>query len=120
MRVRAATPEDWPAIWSFARVIWGAGDTFTYDEAMDEADARGMWMVGRPGRTTVAVGDEGDVIGSANMYANRARSGRARRERELHPPADGCVLAEDEHLACAQSRSTAAPAIVSASIPKCR
>jgi ribosomal protein S18 acetylase RimI-like enzyme len=75
VRVREATPEDWPAIWSFARLIWAAGDTFAYDEAMDEAEARAIWMVDPPGRTTVAVGAEGGVIGSANMYANRPGPG---------------------------------------------
>ena len=56
-------------------MIWAAGDTFAYDEAMDEAEARAIWMVDPPGRTTVAVGAEDGVIGSANMYANRPGPG---------------------------------------------
>ena len=42
---------------------------------MDEATARAMWMVGRPGRATVAVEPAGCVPGTANMYANRPGPG---------------------------------------------
>jgi GNAT superfamily N-acetyltransferase len=73
--IRDATSEDWPAIWSFASVIWAAGDTFPYDPGMEEAEARAIWLVGPPGRTTVAVGDDGAIVGSANMYANRPGPG---------------------------------------------
>jgi RimJ/RimL family protein N-acetyltransferase len=74
MRVRDATREDWPAIWPFLREIVRAADTFAYDPGMDEAEAEAMWMVGPPGRTTVAERD-GVVIGTANMYANRPGPG---------------------------------------------
>jgi hypothetical protein len=40
--VRDATPEDWPAIWAFMAQIVRAGDTFAYDPAMSERDARAM------------------------------------------------------------------------------
>jgi ribosomal protein S18 acetylase RimI-like enzyme len=69
MDVRDATDADWPAIWPFLHEIVAAGDTFSYDECMDETQARAMWMLDPPDRTTVAV--EGDVVlGSANMYPN--------------------------------------------------
>jgi GNAT superfamily N-acetyltransferase len=74
MEVRDATADDWPRIWPFVREIVVAGETFVYDPAMDEARAREMWMVGPPGRTTVAVSD-GAVLGTANMYANRPGPG---------------------------------------------
>lgn len=35
-----------------------------------------MWVVGSPGRTTVAVTDSGTLAGTANMYANRQGGGR--------------------------------------------
>jgi L-amino acid N-acyltransferase YncA len=75
MRVREATAEDWPQIWSFVSQIVAAGETFTYDERMTEAQAREIWMVGPPGRTTVAVDADGGVLGTANMYANRPGPG---------------------------------------------
>jgi hypothetical protein len=34
--IRDATPEDWPAIWSFLRDIVAAGDTYAYDPGMSE------------------------------------------------------------------------------------
>jgi L-amino acid N-acyltransferase YncA len=69
--VRDATEEDWPAIWSFMSRIVRAADTFPYDPDMTEAEARAIWMVDR---TAVAV-DDGQVVGTANMYANRSGPG---------------------------------------------
>jgi L-amino acid N-acyltransferase YncA len=69
--VRDAVDGDWPAIWPIVREVVVAADTFTYDPAMTEAPARAMWLVGR---TTVAVEDDA-VLGTANMYANRAGPG---------------------------------------------
>jgi L-amino acid N-acyltransferase YncA len=73
--IRDATPEDWPAIWPIYAEIVRAGDTFCYDPAIGEDDARAMWMVPAPGRTVVAVDDDGAVVGTANMYANRPGPG---------------------------------------------
>lgn len=70
MEVRDATAADWPSIWPFLHEIVAAGDTFAYAEDMDETEARALWMLGPPDRTTVAVGGPGEVIGSANMYPN--------------------------------------------------
>jgi GNAT superfamily N-acetyltransferase len=52
-----------------------AGDTFTYDPAMTEEEAQALWMVGPPGRTTAATDASGAILGTANMYANRAGPG---------------------------------------------
>jgi len=70
IEVRDATPDDWPAMWAFMRGIIAAGDTFTYDPQMEEAEARGMWCNEPPGRTVVAVVD-GAVAGTAEMERNR-------------------------------------------------
>jgi L-amino acid N-acyltransferase YncA len=72
--IRDATPADWKAIWPIVREIVVAADTFPYDPQMSEEEARAMWMVAAPGRTTVAV-DGGALLGTANMYANRAGPG---------------------------------------------
>ena len=48
-----------------------AADTFPYDPDMTEAEARAIWMVDR---TAVAL-DDGQVVGTANMYANRPGPG---------------------------------------------
>ena len=73
--IRDATAEDWPEIWPIFAQIVRAADTFSYDPAIGEAAARDMWMVGPPGRTTVAVDDDGAIVGTANMYANRPGPG---------------------------------------------
>jgi RimJ/RimL family protein N-acetyltransferase len=72
--VRDATPEDWPAIWAFMSGIVAAGDTFTYDPAMSEQEARAMWLMDAPDRTVVAEQD-GTVLGSANYHRNRPGPG---------------------------------------------
>jgi L-amino acid N-acyltransferase YncA len=71
MTIREAVEGDWPAIWPIVREVVVAADTFAYDPALTEPQARALWMVGR---TTVAV--DGDAVaGTANMYANRAGPG---------------------------------------------
>jgi L-amino acid N-acyltransferase YncA len=75
MLIRDATTADWPLIWPFVHQIVAAGDTFTYDPELGEAEAEAMWMVDAPGRVVVAAADGGDVVGTANMYANRSGPG---------------------------------------------
>ena len=75
MRVRDALAGDWEAIWPFFAEVVRAGEALPYDPDIDEEDARSMWMVGPPGRTVVAVDDDGAVAGTANMYANRPGGG---------------------------------------------
>jgi GNAT superfamily N-acetyltransferase len=48
-----------------------AAETFAYDPDMTEAEAKAIWMVDR---TVVAV-DGDQVVGTANMYANRPGPG---------------------------------------------
>jgi GNAT superfamily N-acetyltransferase len=72
--IRDATSDDWPQIWPFLHAIVAARETYAYDPAMTEDEARAMWMVGPPARTIVAVSD-GAVVGTANMYANRPGPG---------------------------------------------
>ncbi|HXD63060.1 MAG TPA: GNAT family N-acetyltransferase, partial [Solirubrobacteraceae bacterium] len=75
MEIRDATAADWPAIWPFLHEIVAAGETYAYDRELTEAQARRLWMIEPPGRTVVAVDDDGAVVGTANMYANRPGPG---------------------------------------------
>ncbi|GAA1638076.1 GNAT family N-acetyltransferase [Kribbella alba] len=78
LQIRAASAEDWPAIWPFFREIVTASETYAYDPAITEEQARGLWMspsTARQSRTTVAVDADGTVLGSANMYPNRPGPG---------------------------------------------
>jgi L-amino acid N-acyltransferase YncA len=74
-RIRTAAARDWPAIWPIVREVVVAADTFTYDPGLAEPEGRAMWMVGPPGRTTVATDGRDAIVGTANMYANRAGPG---------------------------------------------
>ena len=74
MEIRDASAEDWPAIWPFLHEIVAAGETYAYDRDMTEEQGRALWMIGPPGRTVVAV-DDGVVVGTATMYANRPGPG---------------------------------------------
>jgi len=73
--VRDARPEDWTSIWPFFHQIVAAGETYAYEPSMSEPVARELWMGAPPGRTSVAVDDEGRVVGSAAMYPNRPGPG---------------------------------------------
>ena len=75
MLIRDATNDDWLRIWPFLRTIVRAGETYAYDQDMDETTARALWLMGPPARTIVAVDDHGSVLGTANMYANRPGPG---------------------------------------------
>jgi L-amino acid N-acyltransferase YncA len=73
--IRDATAADWSQIWPFLRQIVAAAETYAYDPDMDEATARDLWLVGPPARTVVAVDEDGTMLGTANMYANRPGPG---------------------------------------------
>ncbi|MFI6446135.1 GNAT family N-acetyltransferase [Kitasatospora sp. NPDC050543] len=75
MLIREATPEDWPAIWPFLHDIVAAGDTFTWDRDISEDRARAMWLKEAPGRTFVAVDEDGTVLGTAEIHPNQAGPG---------------------------------------------
>lgn len=68
---RDAVEADWPAIWRFMRPIVSAGETFSYNRDMTEADAQRGWFYPPPGATLVAVDEAtGQVIGTASMHPN--------------------------------------------------
>jgi L-amino acid N-acyltransferase YncA len=73
--IRTATPADWPAIWPFFRTIVAAGESYAYDPDITEERAREIWMLAPPGRTVVAVDEDGTVLGSAKMNPNQLGPG---------------------------------------------
>jgi L-amino acid N-acyltransferase YncA len=75
MKIRDARAQDWPAIWPFLRDIVASGETYTWDRQTTEEVARAKWMGGPPSRTFVAVGDDGTVLGTAEMHPNQAGPG---------------------------------------------
>ncbi len=74
LRIREATAGDWSDTWRIVREVVVAGDTFAYATEMTEDEARELWMVAAPSRPAIAV-DGVAVLGTANMYANRAGPG---------------------------------------------
>lgn len=75
MLIRDATADDWPAIWPFFHRIVAAGETYPYALDMSAEQGRDVWMPPPPDRTTVAIDDEGLIVGSAKMNANRQGNG---------------------------------------------
>jgi L-amino acid N-acyltransferase YncA len=74
VEIRPAGPGDWPGIWPIIHDVVREQQTFPYDPAMTEEEARDSWLRPAPARTVVAaVGDR--VLGTANMYANRPGPG---------------------------------------------
>ncbi|MBO0840053.1 MAG: GNAT family N-acetyltransferase [Sciscionella sp.] len=74
MLIRDIVDADWEQVWSIIHEVVLAEETFAYDPAMTEQQARSMWIASPPGRTTVAV--EGDrVLGTAQMGTNRPGPG---------------------------------------------
>jgi ribosomal protein S18 acetylase RimI-like enzyme len=75
VEIRAAEDGDWAAIWPFWHEIIAAGETYDWDPETDEPTARGYWMMRPPGRTFVAVADDGEIVGTYKMGPNRAKLG---------------------------------------------
>src|SRR5919106_5894706 len=74
LQIRAFVEADWRKVWPIVREVVQAADTFAYDPAMTEAQARAAWIEALPGLTVVAV--EGDrVLGTARMGPNRPGPG---------------------------------------------
>lgn len=75
MLIRDATAADWPAIWPFLRGIVAAGETYSYDRALSEDQARALWLLEPPGRSVVAVDADGTLLGTAKMNPNQMGPG---------------------------------------------
>jgi hypothetical protein len=74
VEIREARQEDWAQIWPVIHDVITEQQTFAYDPAMSEEEARRIWLLPAPARVTVAVG-EGLILGAANVYANRPGPG---------------------------------------------
>jgi L-amino acid N-acyltransferase YncA len=75
MLIRDATDEDWPAIWAFMSGIVAAGDTFCWDRDTTAGEAQAMWCHQAPGATVVAAGDDGVILGTAELHPNHGGGG---------------------------------------------
>lgn len=109
---RSAGQVDWPRMWPIWREIVAAGDTYTYDPATTEDEARAMWLAPPPVDTVLAcAGDEllglyklapnqkgpgAHVVNASYMVGSAARGlgvGRAMVEHSLRRARDAGYLA---------------------------
>jgi len=74
MLIREYADADWPSVWPIFREVVAAGDTYAYDPAWSEEQARAVWVEAPPGRTVVAC-DGAAVLGTAKMGPNRPGPG---------------------------------------------
>jgi len=74
MQIRAFVEADWREVWPIVREVVRAADTFAYDPAMTEAQARAAWLEAAPGLTVVALDGE-RILGTAKMGPNRPGPG---------------------------------------------
>ena len=74
MQIRAFVEADWREVWPIVREVVRAADTFAYDPAMTEAQARTAWLEPAPGLTVVALDGE-RILGTAKMGPNRPGPG---------------------------------------------
>jgi GNAT superfamily N-acetyltransferase len=72
--IRVATDVDWPLIYPFYAATMAEGRTYAFPEDLSLDEARPWWMEEPPGQTVVAVQD-GVIVGSAKMGANRPGRG---------------------------------------------
>jgi len=75
LKIRAFDDLDWAQVWPIVRDVVAEQETFAYDPAMSEDEARSMWVVSPPGCSLVGEAD-GQILGTANMYANRPGPGK--------------------------------------------
>jgi len=68
VEIRPAEPADWPAIWPIWHEVVAAGETYTWDPATGEADARAAWLLPPPAEIWIAVDET--VVGTGLLRPN--------------------------------------------------
>ncbi|HET8984034.1 MAG TPA: GNAT family N-acetyltransferase [Pedococcus sp.] len=74
MQIREYQETDWPQVWTIVEQVIRAGDTFCYDPCQSESQAHDLWVAPPPAHVVVALEGD-DLLGTANMYANRPGPG---------------------------------------------
>jgi ribosomal protein S18 acetylase RimI-like enzyme len=75
VRIRTFADADWSQVWPIVREVVTSADTYTYDPAMTEDEARGTWIEAPPAVTVVAEDGAGRVLGTAKTGPNRPGPG---------------------------------------------
>lgn len=76
IEVRAATTDDWPALWPVVEPVLRAGETYTIDPQIDGEGARKIWTE-TPGARVLLASDPADstVLGTAKFGPNQGGPG---------------------------------------------
>ncbi|MFJ4714483.1 GNAT family N-acetyltransferase [Streptomyces sp. NPDC088785] len=72
MRIREFRTDDWERIWPFWRRIVAAGETYAWDPATDEPEARALWTTGAGKRVHVVEDAAGGIVATAYVKPNYA------------------------------------------------
>jgi L-amino acid N-acyltransferase YncA len=75
MQIRDITASDLPGFAVIFREVVDDGETYAYPEGLTDEQIRDLWFEQAPGRTVVAVDDDGALLGSAKMGPNRPGRG---------------------------------------------
>ena len=75
MQIRDITASDLPEFAVIFRELVDDGETYAYPEGLTDEQIRDLWFEQAPGRTVVAVDDDGALLGSAKMGPNRPGRG---------------------------------------------
>ena len=73
MEIRPARPDDAAAIWSILEPVIRAGETYTLDRDMGEAEALAYWL--GPDKETFVAEADGAILGTAYMRPNQGGGG---------------------------------------------
>ena len=72
--LRLLQPSDWASVWEILEPVFRAGETYPYSPSITEAEARVAW-IDVPLATFVAVGDDGQVLGTYHLKPNQSELG---------------------------------------------
>lgn len=75
MQIRDIADSDLDAFVPIFREVVDAGETYAYPSDLSDEQIRDLWLEAAPGRTVVAVDDDGDLLGSTKMGPNRPGRG---------------------------------------------
>lgn len=73
IRIRRAQPADAPAVWQIIHPTIRAGETYTLDRDMTEADALAYWF--GEDRETFLAEEDGEIVGTYFLRPNQAGGG---------------------------------------------
>ncbi|KGN34110.1 N-acetyltransferase GCN5 [Knoellia sinensis KCTC 19936] len=75
MIIREITEADWVEFFPTFTEVVDAGETYAFPEGLAIDEARSWWLESPPGVTVVAIGESGELLGSAKTGPNRPGRG---------------------------------------------